>query len=99
MGAATLTPETAMSSPSNTSDVTNTMRIDTTRAASPVHEPEFDTSTFTYTHEEVRVLLKEAQSDGWEEGRKIGYEDGLEDGKDSLEDAKTQSYREGQDEG
>jgi hypothetical protein len=31
--------------------------------------------------------------------RKIGYEDGLEDGKDCLEDAKTQSYREGRDAG
>ena len=58
---------------------------------------------FTYTHEEVQVLLDEAQCEGWEEGRKIGYgdgfEDGLEDGKEYLEDVKLQSYREGRDEG
>ena len=29
----------------------------------------------------------------------IGYEDGLEDGKDRLEDAKTENYREGQEAG
>jgi hypothetical protein len=56
-----------------------------------------------YTHEEVQILLDNAQLEGWKEGRKIGYEDGFKDGvedsKEYLEDAKMQSYREGKDTG
>jgi flagellar biosynthesis/type III secretory pathway protein FliH len=35
-----------------------------------------DTSSFTYSHEEVHLLLEEARLDGHQEGYNEGYEEG-----------------------
>ena len=58
-----------------------------TAASSPV-DPAPDTSSFTYSHEEVQQLLEGARLDGWEEGYKEGskklmegYRDGYGAGK------------------
>jgi hypothetical protein len=59
----------------------------TAAASSPV-DPALDTSSFTYSHDEVQQLLEGARLDGWEEGYEEGskrlmegYRDGYEAGK------------------
>jgi hypothetical protein len=94
----TTVPTTTDTAAATAIDANDATCIDTATAASS-NDATLQPQQFTYTHEEVRVLLQEARSDGWEEGRMIGYEDGLEDGKDCLEDAKTESYREGREAG
>jgi hypothetical protein len=81
---ATSTADTApISTPCNGNDAT----CINTAASSPV-DPAPDTSSFTYSHEEVQQLLESARLDGWEEGyeegsKKLmeGYRDGYEAGK------------------
>ena len=81
---ATSTADTApISTPCNGNDA----RCINTAASSPV-DPALDTSSFTYSHEEVQQLLEGARLNGWEEGyeegsKKLmeGYRGGYEAGK------------------
>jgi hypothetical protein len=65
-----------------------------------------DTSSFTYSHEEVRQLLEDARLDGWEEGyeegsKKLmeGYRDGYEARRKLDEEKEERARKEGQLEG
>jgi hypothetical protein len=44
-----------------------------------------DTSSFTYSHEEVQQLLEDARLDGWEEGYKEGSKKLMEGYRDGYE--------------
>ena len=100
---ATTTAYTAANNANDTSSMTN---VNANMAVlSPVNLTP-DTSSSTYSHEEVHILLEEAKLDGWQEGyeegsKKLmeGYRDGYE-ARRKLEDEKEErDCKEGQLEG
>ena len=67
------------------SSASNTTDIDTATAASPPVDPTLNTSSFTYSHEEVWQLLENARLKGWEEGYEEGSKRLMEGYRDGYE--------------
>jgi len=68
-------------------DANDTTHIDTATAALPANNETSQPLLFTYSHEEVQLLLEDARLEGYQEGfeeghrmgRKTGHEEGKED--------------------
>ena len=70
----------------------NETRVDTATAASSPNDSTLDTSSLTYSHKEVRILLEEAKLHGWQEGFDEGHKTGKKTG---IEEGKEEGYNEG----
>jgi hypothetical protein len=66
-------------------DSSNTTSIDIATAAPLPNNSSPDTSSFTYSHEEVQQLLEDARLDGWEEGYEEGSKKLMEGYRDGYE--------------
>ena len=102
----TIATTTANTATNNANDTNSTTNVDTNMAVSfPVNLTP-DTSSLTYSHEEVRILLEEAKLDGgqagYEEGSKKlmeGYRDGYEARRKLDKEKEERECKEGQLEG
>ena len=92
---ASTTTDTAAATAINTNDATH---VDTATAVSS-DDATLQLPLFTYTHEEIQVLLDEARLEGWEEGveegLKMGKEKILKNGQKMWEKGKNAGYRMG----
>ena len=69
-------------------DTNDVMHVDTTTATLPANNETLQPLLFTYSHEEVQLLLEDAKLDGYQEGfeeghrigRKTEHEEGKEEG-------------------
>lgn len=77
-------------------DASNATHIDTATATSPLNDSTPDTDSFTYSHEEVQLLVEEAKLDRWQEGFDEGHKTGRNTG---IKEGKEEGYNEGHGEG
>jgi hypothetical protein len=90
-----------------TNDANDVMRVDTATATSSTDDIDSEPHPFTYSHEEVRILLDEAKLDGWQQGfeegyrtgKKTGHEEGKEDGYEAGYEEGGKKWIEGHEEG
>jgi hypothetical protein len=90
-----------------TNDANDAMRVDTATAMSSTDDIDSEPHLFTYSHEEVRILLDEAKLDGWQQGfeegyrtgKKMGHEEGREDGYEAGYEEGGKKWIEGHEEG
>ena len=95
---------TAGAATNNASDVTH---IDTAAATLPANDETSQPLLFTYSHEEVQLLLEDARLEGYQEGfeeghrmgRKTGHEEGKEDGYEEGYNEGSRKWGEGYREG
>ena len=69
---ATTTVTAADLAPNSTDDTSNATRVDIATAASPPVDSIPNTSSLTYSHEEVLLLLEDAKLEEYQEGYKKG---------------------------
>ena len=81
----TIATTTANTAANNANDTNSTTNVDANTAVSSPVNPTPDTSSLTYSHEEVRILLEDAKLDGWQEGYEEGSKKLMEGYRDGYE--------------